>query len=70
MKAHNVTPADLEWTCRGCGRALEARKVAVEYMGNRFTTELPTCPGCGFVMISEELALGKMAEVEQILEDK
>jgi hypothetical protein len=44
--------------------------VAVEYMGNQFTTELPTCPGCGFVLISEALALGKIAEVEQILEDK
>jgi hypothetical protein len=70
MKAHNVTPEDLEWTCRQCGRALEAAAVTVEYMGNQFTTELPRCPGCGFVMISEELALGKMAEVEQILEDK
>jgi hypothetical protein len=70
MKAVHVTPADLDWTCRGCGRALEARTVTVEYMGNRFTTDLPTCPRCGFVMISEEVALGKMAEVEQILEDK
>jgi hypothetical protein len=39
-------------------------------MGNRITADLPKCPVCGFVMISEELALGKMAEVEQILEDK
>jgi hypothetical protein len=39
-------------------------------MGNRMTADLPQCPVCGFVMISEELALGKMAEVEQALEDK
>jgi hypothetical protein len=70
MKSENVSPGDLEWTCRGCGRALEAKTVTVEYMGNQFTAELPMCPGCGFVMISEEVALGKMAEVEQILEDK
>jgi RNase P subunit RPR2 len=70
MKAENVDPEDLEWVCRKCSRPLEPGTVTVEYMGNQFTTELPTCPGCGFVLISEALALGKMAEVEQILEDK
>jgi hypothetical protein len=39
-------------------------------MGNRFTTDLPHCPACGMVFISEEIALGKMAQVEQMLEDK
>jgi len=70
MKAENVHPEDLEWLCRKCNQPLQVAPVTVEYMGNQFTTELPTCPGCGFVMISEALALGKMAEVEQILEDK
>ena len=70
MKAENVNPEDLQRVCRKCNRPLEAGTVSVEYMGNQFTTELPTCPGCGFVLISETLALGKMAEVEQILEDK
>ena len=70
MKAENVRPEDLEWVCRKCDRPLEVGPVAVEYMGNQFTTELPACPGCGFVLISEALALGKIAEVEQILEDK
>ena len=70
MKAENVRPEDLEWVCRKCDRPLEVCPVTVEYMGNQFTTELPVCPGCGFVLISEALALGKIAEVEQILEDK
>jgi hypothetical protein len=70
MKAGNVRPEDLEWVCRKCNRPLETGTVTVEYMSSQFTTELPVCPGCGFVLISEELALGKMAEVEQILEDK
>ncbi len=70
MKAENVRPEDLEWVCRKCSRTLEVGPVVIEYMGSQFTTELPTCPGCGFVLISEALALGKMAEVEQILEDK
>ena len=70
MKAQNVEPEDLEWVCGRSCSPLEAGSVTVAYMGNRFTTELPVCPGCGFVLISETLALGKMAEVEQILEDK
>jgi len=70
MKAENVDPEDLQWVCRKCNQPLEAGTFSVEYMGNQFTTELPVCPGCGFVLISEALALGKMAEVEQILEDK
>jgi hypothetical protein len=32
--------------------------------------ELPTCPKCGYVLIPEQLALGKMHQVEQLLEDK
>jgi hypothetical protein len=39
-------------------------------MGNRFTADLPYCPDCGRVLISEKVALGKMAEVEKLLEDK
>lgn len=70
MKAENVRPEDLEWVCRKCNRPLEVGPVTVEYMGSQFATELPTCPGCGFVLVSEALALGKIAEVEQILEDK
>jgi hypothetical protein len=44
--------------------------INVAYMGNRFTAELPHCPGCGKVLISEHVALGRMAEVEKLLEDK
>lgn len=70
MKNENVRPEDLEWTCETCQERLVTGPVTVEYMGNTFTAELPRCPKCGQVLISEELALGKMAEIEQILEDK
>lgn len=70
MNTENIRPGDLEWTCCNCGRKLEPAPVVVEYLGNEFTAELPRCPSCGLVMITEELALGKMAEVEHILEDK
>ncbi|MFH1156938.1 MAG: DNA-binding protein [Pseudomonadota bacterium] len=70
MKSDTVRPEDLEWTCFRCRTNLVPAQVMVEYMGNRLTTELPVCPDCGFVLVSETVALGKMAEVEQILEDK
>lgn len=70
MKSKNVKPEDLNWMCEECSRNLVVGKVTVEYLGNRFVTDLPICPGCGRVYISEDLATGKMAEVEQLLEDK
>lgn len=70
MKSEHVRPEDLEWTCFQCDRPLEVGPVTAEYMGNHFTTELPRCPACGFVLVTEDVAMGKMAEVEQILEDK
>ncbi|RPH24199.1 MAG: hypothetical protein EHM93_20280 [Bacteroidales bacterium] len=58
------------WECAKCGVLLEAGKVTVEYLGNAYPVDLLKCPQCGLVMVSEELALGKMAEVEKLLEDK
>jgi predicted RNA-binding Zn-ribbon protein involved in translation (DUF1610 family) len=60
----------LGWTCASCGQPLEPGKVEILYLGNSFPVELLKCPKCGLVLIPEELALGKMAEIEKILEDK
>lgn len=70
MKSQYTQPQDVEWKCARCNQKLVVGPVNVEYLGNRFTAELAKCPHCGFVLVSEELALGKMAEVEQMLEDK
>jgi NAD-dependent SIR2 family protein deacetylase len=70
MKAEYVSPEDLQWRCEKCNRELIVGPINVEYMGNRFTADLPHCPDCGRVLISEQVALGKMAEVERLLEDK
>jgi hypothetical protein len=59
-----------DWTCMDCGQPLAPGKVDISYLGNSFPVELLTCPNCGLVLIPEELALGKMAEVEKALEDK
>lgn len=58
------------WTCSDCGQPLQPGKVDISYMGSSFQVELLKCPHCGLVLIPEELALGKMAEVEKALEDK
>ncbi len=49
---------------------LAARAVDVTYLGSVFTISLLTCPACGLPLVPEALALGRMAEVEQLLEDK
>jgi rubredoxin len=59
-----------DWTCADCGVPLVPGKVDVSYLGNSFQVELLKCPQCGMVLVPEELALGKMAEVEKELEDK
>ena len=58
------------WLCAGCGIALQPGKVTVSYLDNAYPVELFRCPRCGLTWVPEELALGKMAEVEKTLEDK
>ncbi len=68
IKAHAAT--DAQWSCQACQRPLAPGTVVITYLGSEFTVELMRCPGCGMVLVSEELALGKMLEVERLLEDK
>jgi RNase P subunit RPR2 len=57
-------------TCARCNQDLLPGKVTVSYMGNSFPVELLRCPECGMAYVPEELATGKMLQVEQSLEDK
>ncbi len=56
--------------CGKCGVNAEKKQVMFDYMKRNFGHEVPACPKCGKVFISKELAEGKMAEVEVMLEDK
>jgi NAD-dependent SIR2 family protein deacetylase len=56
--------------CMKCDRELESKKVVFAYMGHSVAHEVPACPKCGKVYVSEGLAEGRMSEVEQLLEDK
>ena len=39
-------------------------------MGMTFSHEALRCPVCGVVFITKDLADGRMADVEQLMEDK
>ncbi len=58
------------WICNRCHLALCVQKVRLQYSRVIFAVDLPVCPQCGIMLIPEDLATGKMAEAEQILEDK
>jgi hypothetical protein len=59
-----------DFICLDCNLPLEMGRVEARYLGQVFPVDLPVCPKCGFVYVSEDLALGKMLKVEQALEDK
>lgn len=66
----SLLPKDMNWSCELCGVKLEPGMVQLKYVGSVFKVELPICPKCSKVLIPEDLATGKMLEVEQLLEDK
>lgn len=59
-----------KWKCMECGSELQVEKVNLTYLEGKFEVELLKCPVCGMVLITEDLALGKMLDVEKSLEDK
>ena len=67
---NNENEHDIPWICDKCKEKLVLREVKVAYLGGNFEVELLKCPKCNNVFIGEELALGKMLEVEKGLEDK
>jgi uncharacterized Zn finger protein len=56
--------------CVTCGISLTLGKVTLSYLGSSFPVELYKCSQCGLVYIPEDLANGKMQQVEAALEDK
>jgi RNase P subunit RPR2 len=58
------------FTCKKCGVLLVKGSATFSYLDNAFPVELPVCPGCGFIYVPEDLARGKVLDVERELEDK
>jgi tRNA(Ile2) C34 agmatinyltransferase TiaS len=63
-------PEKKKLICCKCNKELELKKTNFSYLGHVFFTEVPRCPQCGQVFISEELVKGRIAEVEIQMEDK
>jgi hypothetical protein len=58
------------WMCLKCGVLLEMATIKLKYLEETFAAQLPACPSCQRVFVSEETALEKMALAEKMLEDK
>ena len=63
-------PQSGDWSCAACGGPLEPRNVDVTYLEGGFTITVLVCPQCNMSLLPEYVAVGKMLEVEQLLEDK
>ena len=58
------------WLCSACDLPLELATVKLAYLDETFAVDLPACPACQRVLVSEEQAIAKMALAERMLEDK
>jgi hypothetical protein len=70
LTGQSLSISDSGWICNLCHVPVEIQTVRFQYMQSIFPINLPVCPQCSKILIPEELATGKMAEAEQILEDK
>lgn len=58
-----------DWVC-SCGGELKPAVVNATYLHGGFSITLMTCVKCGTPLVPEHLAVGRMYEVERVLEDK
>jgi phage FluMu protein Com len=56
--------------CDKCQVEMVELEVEFSYLNRSFRHKVPRCPECGQVYISEELAKGRMRDVEKNLEEK
>ena len=61
---------DSDMICGKCQEKLVQAEISFSYMKHIFSAEVPRCPVCGQVFISEDLVKGRIAQVEMELEDK
>ena len=69
-RTQEYKPSHGKWICGRCHVPLEQLPVQAAYLQGAFDVTLPRCPKCGMTLVPGDLADGKMAEVEGLLEDK
>lgn len=57
-------------SCNKCKCSLKEMDTQFAYLDKKFRHKVLRCPQCGQVFIPEELAKGKMAQLEKSLEEK
>lgn len=62
--------SDTKWKCLKCDEELVQGNTLFNYLGMSFSHDVLRCPKCRKVFIPRELAEGRMAEVEMMMEDK
>ena len=63
-------PVETGWLCASCDLPLAVATVKLTYLDETFAADLPACPSCQRVLVTEENAVVKMALAERMLEDK
>ena len=56
--------------CNICKCSLELAKVPFSYLGSKFDITALRCPECGNILVTEELAVGRIHATETFLEDR
>jgi len=59
-----------EIVCTKCGVPLVMQNARFGYLGHELHADVPRCPKCGQIYLSEELVNTKVASVEASVEDK
>jgi hypothetical protein len=70
MSKHPPEEKKTGWVCGKCRSPLETAPVNVNYLGSGYPVDLLICKSCKRPLVPAELALGKMLEVEKLMEDK
>lgn len=65
-----MADAEMVIMCAKDNVPLETGKIEMTYQGHFFPIDMLRCPVCGETYIPEDLATGRMLEVEQTLEEK
>ena len=56
--------------CDKCQVELEEHEAQFSYLNRSFRHKVKRCPKCGQVCLSEDIVMGRMSEVEGLMEEK